>query len=56
MGIVIALPVLVFLYALVDGKEKWFTSLLSAGATFLFIWGLFEYLLEMRWPAGLLLQ
>ena len=54
LGIVIALPLLALLYALVEGRERWTVSLLMAAATFLLIWGLFEYLLEMRWPAGAL--
>ena len=54
LGIVIALPLLALLYALVEGREKWPVSLLMTAATFLLIWGLFEYLLEMRWPAGAL--
>ncbi len=54
IGIVISLPLLVFLYALVEGKEKWLTSLILAGCAYALIWGLFEYTLEMRWPAGLL--
>lgn len=56
LGIVIALPLLALLYALVEGREKWPVSLLMAAATFLLIWGLFEYLLEMRWPSGALFQ
>ncbi|HXV79346.1 MAG TPA: hypothetical protein VEG60_05675 [Candidatus Binatia bacterium] len=54
LGIVIALPVLVFFYGLIEGKEKLSTSLIMAGCTYLLIWGLFEYMLEARWPAGLL--
>jgi len=56
LGIVITLPLLVFLYALVEGGEKWLTSLIMAACAYLLIWGLFEYMLETRWPAGLLLQ
>lgn len=56
LGIVIALPLLALLYTLVEGRERWTVSLLTAAATFLLIWGLFEYLLEMRWPAGALFQ
>jgi len=52
LGIVIALPLLAFLYALAEGRERWTVSLLMAGGTFLLIWGLFEYLLEMKWPPG----
>ena len=54
LGIVIALPLLVLLYTLIEGREKWITSLLAAGCTYLLIWGLFEYMLESRWPQGLL--
>ena len=54
VGIVYALPLLVFLYALLQGKEKWFTSLIIGGCAYLMIWGLFEYMLETRWPPGIL--
>jgi Tripartite tricarboxylate transporter TctB family len=53
LGIVIALPLTVLLYTLIEGREKWTTSLLAAGCTYLLIWGLFEYMLEARWPQGL---
>lgn len=56
LGIVIALPLLVTLYALVEGGEKWYTSLIIGACAYGLIWGLFEYMLETRWPAGLLLQ
>jgi len=46
--------VLVLLYTLIEGKESWTTSLVITACTFLLIWGLFEYMLETRWPAGLL--
>lgn len=54
IGIVYALPLLVFLYALIEGKEKWYTSLILGVCAYLMLWGLFEYMLETRWPAGLL--
>jgi Tripartite tricarboxylate transporter TctB family len=54
LGIVIALPLLVLLYTLIEGREKWTTSLLAMACTYLLIWGLFEYMLESRWPQGLL--
>jgi hypothetical protein len=55
LGIVISLPLLVFLYALVDGREKISTALIMGGCGYAVISGLFEHALEMRWPAGLLL-
>ena len=51
LGIVITLPLLCFLYALIEGREKWYTALIMAVCTYLLIWGLFEYMLEARWPA-----
>lgn len=54
LGIVVGLPLLVFLYTLVEGREKWSVCLLMSACAFAFLWGLFDYLLEMRWPPGLL--
>jgi hypothetical protein len=54
LGIVIALPLLVLLYTLIEGKERWTTALVMTAGTYLLIWGLFEYMLETRWPSGLL--
>jgi len=48
LGIVITLPLVVFLYALVDGREKLLTSLIMGGVAYAVISGLFEYTLEMR--------
>jgi hypothetical protein len=54
LGIVITLPLLVFLYMLVEGREKLMPTVVMAVCTYALIWGLFEYTLEMRWPPGLL--
>jgi hypothetical protein len=54
LGIVITLPLLVFLYMLVEGREKLFSACVMTACTYGLIWGLFEYTLEMRWPPGLL--
>jgi len=53
LGLVIALPLLVFLYTLLEGKEKWYTALIGAACAYALVWGLFEYMLETRWPRGL---
>jgi hypothetical protein len=55
LGLVIALPLLVFLYALIEGKEKWYVALIAAACTYALVWGLFEYMLETRWPPGALI-
>jgi len=52
LGIVIALPLLVFLYMLVEGRERLIPAFVMTACTYGVIWGLFEYTLEMRWPAG----
>ena len=56
LGLTYSLPLLVFLYALVEGKEKWFTAMIMAACTYALVWGVFEYMLETRWPAGLLFE
>jgi Tripartite tricarboxylate transporter TctB family len=54
LGIVIALPLLIFLYTLIEGKERWIPAVIMTACAYLLIWGLFEYMLESRWPSGLL--
>jgi hypothetical protein len=56
LGIVIALPLLVFLYMLIEGREKWIASVVMTACTFALIWGVFEYMLDMRWPPGALFR
>jgi hypothetical protein len=55
-GMVRGLPLLMFLYTLIEGKEKWKLSLFLTAMVFLFVWGLFEVVLEIRWPPGLLFR
>ncbi len=54
LGLVIALPLLVSLYTLIEGKEKWYTALIATACAYALVWGLFEYMLETRWPPGIL--
>jgi hypothetical protein len=54
LGIVITLPLLAFLYMLIEGREKLVPSIAMGVCTYALVWGLFEYTLEMRWPPGLL--
>jgi TctA family transporter len=56
LGIVIALPLIMLLYTVLEGREKWKVSLFMSGIVFLLVWGLFEYVLETRWPPGILLS
>lgn len=50
LGIVITLPLLIFFYTLVEGKEKWSSALVMTACTYALVWGLFEYMLDTRWP------
>jgi hypothetical protein len=54
LGIVVTLPLLVLLYAWVEGRESWKTAVPLSAAVFLLIWGVFEYALEIKWPEGAL--
>ena len=55
LGFSIAVPLMILLYLKVAGKESW---LMTAQVTFfswLFYWGLFEKLLNVPFPEGLLI-
>jgi len=56
LGIIFGLSLFVLLYTLVEGREKIRVALPMAAGTYLLLWGLFEYLLGLKWPPGLLLQ
>jgi len=56
LGIDYAMPLLIFLYMIVEGKEKPVPTLVLTTFTYALVWGLFEYTLEMRWPSGLLFR
>lgn len=55
IGLTYSLPLVIFFYALVEGKEKWYTALIMGACAYLFLWGVFEYMLETRWPPGVLI-
>jgi TctA family transporter len=52
LGLIRGLPLLVLLYTLIEGKEKWRAAVMMTAGVFLLVWGLFEYVLEIRWPPG----
>ncbi|MGH7825170.1 MAG: tripartite tricarboxylate transporter permease [Candidatus Binatia bacterium] len=56
LGIIYGLPLLIFLYTLVEGREKMPVAIVLAAGAFAFAWGLFDYLLGTRWPSGLLFR
>lgn len=55
-GFTIAVPLMVFLYLKVQSKESWGLTLILTGATFVFFYGLFVWLIETPFPEGLLIR
>ena len=54
LGFQVAVPVLVFAYIRLQGKESWlFTAIFTAGV-WAFFYGLFDLLLHLPFPAGVL--
>ncbi len=56
LGIVIGVPLFVLLYTYIDGREKWWMSLLMGAGAFALVWGLFEGIFEVLWPPGLFFE
>ncbi|MDP2643448.1 MAG: tripartite tricarboxylate transporter permease [Desulfobacterales bacterium] len=56
LGIVIALPLLLFSYSLIEGREKWWVSMVTAAGGVVFVWGVFEFVMDVQWPGGALFQ
>ncbi len=54
LGITVAVPLFVFLYCLIEGREKLWVALLMAAIAFLLIWGLFEGVFKVLWAEGVL--
>jgi len=52
VGFPIAVPLLVFLYLKCQGREGWRITLVLTGATIVFFYGLFIWLLETVFPVG----
>jgi hypothetical protein len=54
LGFQVAVPLLVFAYIRLQGKESWlFTAIFTAGV-WAFFYGLFDLLLHLPFPAGVL--
>ena len=52
IGFIIAIPLFVFSYLMIQAREKWSLALVYTGALLIFVLGLFHYVLHMSWPAG----
>lgn len=55
-GFTIAIPLFVFLYMRLYGKEKWVISITMAATCFFFFWALFIWLLDTPIEEGLILR
>ncbi len=56
LGIIYGLPLFVLLYTYIDGREKWWMSILMGAGAFVLVWGLFEGIFEVLWPPGLFFE
>jgi len=56
LGFQIAVPVLVFAYLKLQGKEGWIFTIVFTAAVWGFFYGLFDLLLHLPFPPGLLLE
>ena len=56
LGFTIAVPLMVFLYLKVQSREGWGLTLILTGATLIFFYGLFVWLLETPFPEGWIIR
>jgi len=56
LGFSIAVPLTILLYLKIAGKESWLMTALVTFCCWLFYWGLFEKLLNVPFPEGLLIS
>ena len=56
LGFQIAVPVLVFAYLKIQGKEGWIFTIVFTAAVWGFFYGLFDLLLHLPFPRGVLLE
>jgi len=55
-GFALTIPLLVFLYLKVHSSESWFLSVSLTASAWLILWGLFDELLHLPFPRGLLFE
>lgn len=53
LGFPVAVPLFVFLYLIVQGKERWMFCAVFAGAAWAIFYAVFDRLLHLPFPAGL---
>jgi hypothetical protein len=55
LGFSYAVPLTIFLYLKIAGRESWITTIAVTFFSWLFYWGLFEKMLNVPFPEGLLI-
>src|SRR3954463_7746961 len=55
-GFQIAVPLLVFSYIRLQGKESWLFTIVFTAAVWAFFYGLFDLVLHLPFPAGLVFE
>jgi hypothetical protein len=54
LGFLISIPLFIFFYLIAEAKASKLPALLVAGFTFLFVWGMFDWLMHLAWPEAAL--
>ncbi len=52
IGFIITVPLFIWLYLVVQGREKWWAALLCTILAQAFLIGLFHYIIHFPWPEG----
>jgi len=54
LGFLISIPLFILFYLISEAKASKLSALLVAGFTFLFVWGMFDWLMHLAWPEAAL--
>ena len=54
LGFLVSIPLFVFLYLAYEAQARKLVGLVIAGLTFLFVWGMFDWLMHLAWPEAAL--
>jgi hypothetical protein len=54
LGFLVSIPLFVFLYLVYEAQARKLVGLVIAGLTFLFVWGMFDWLMHLAWPEAAL--
>ena len=54
LGFLVSIPFFVFFYLVYEAQASKLVGLIIAGCTFLFVWGMFDWLMHLAWPEAAL--